>query len=171
VTIKAILFDLDDTLYDEKEFVKSGFFVVSEYIGSSYEIDKIKFYKDLINIFKKGLRGNIFNLALEKENISYDEKIISKMIDVYRNHTPKIFLDKGIKKLLNEVKNNYLLGLRDREKEDIFASSAEDEYTTGNKYGIENGDIVILDKKHKIICGDSTDPNIIRKILGENVSK
>ena len=68
----------------------------------------------------------------------------------------------------NTAEVNYLLGLRDREKEDIFASSIEDAYEQGNKHGIENGDVVILDKKHKIICGDSTDPNIIRKLLGEN---
>lgn len=35
--IKGVIFDLDDTLYSEKEYIKSGYKAVSDYLGGKYE--------------------------------------------------------------------------------------------------------------------------------------
>lgn len=35
--IRGVIFDLDDTLYSEKEYVKSGYKAVSDYLGGGYE--------------------------------------------------------------------------------------------------------------------------------------
>ncbi len=70
MTIKAILFDLDDTLYEEKEFVKSGFKEVAKFISNKFKINEKIFYKILSNVFSEGIRGNIFNIALERLNIN-----------------------------------------------------------------------------------------------------
>ena len=35
--IKGVIFDLDDTLYSEKEYVQSGYKAVSDYLGGGYE--------------------------------------------------------------------------------------------------------------------------------------
>ena len=43
MTIKAILFDLDDTLYEEKQFVKSGFIKVAEFIEYKFKINEKDF--------------------------------------------------------------------------------------------------------------------------------
>ena len=111
MTIKAILFDLDDTLYDEKQFVKSGFIKVTEFIEDKFKINKKDFYKILIDIFNNGSRGNIFNLALEKVNIIFDENIISSMVKIYREHNPKIRLAEDIKSLIIKLKEIYSLGI------------------------------------------------------------
>jgi DNA modification methylase len=103
------------------------------------------------------------NLALNKIGGEFEEEQLTDLLMQIESENEDLLSLTGF----NTEEVNYLLGLRDREKEDIFASSAEDAYEQGNKHGIENGDVVILDKKHKIICGDSTDPNIIRKLLGE----
>ncbi len=104
------------------------------------------------------------NLALNKISGEFEEEQLTDLLMKIEEENEDLLSLTGF----NTEEVNYLLGLKEREKEDIFASSAEDVYETGNKHGIENGDIVILDKKHKIICGDSTDPKIIRKLLGEN---
>ena len=109
--IKTLLFDLDDTLYDEKQFVQSGFAKVAEFIEDKIKIDKDLFYKILIEIYNEGTRGNIFNLALEKVNIVYDENIIRTMVKIYREHNPKIKLDKGIRLLLMNLRGVYSLGI------------------------------------------------------------
>jgi len=70
--IRALLFDLDDTLYDEKQFVRSGFKEVAKFIDDKFNINKKIFYKILIDIFNNGSRGNIFNLALERVNVAYE---------------------------------------------------------------------------------------------------
>lgn len=111
MTIKAILFDLDDTLYEEKEFVKSGFKEVAKFISNKFKINEKIFYKILSNVFSEGVRGNIFNIALERLNINLDENIIPSMVKVYREHMPKINLKKNIKYLLLNFRKKYSLGI------------------------------------------------------------
>jgi len=111
LSIKALLFDLDDTLYDEKQFVKSGFIEVAEFVEDKLKIDKDFFYKILIDIFNGGSRGNIFNLALEKVNIVSDEDIISSMVKIYRGHNPNIRLEEDVKSLIIKLKEIYSLGI------------------------------------------------------------
>ena len=105
------MFDLDDTLYDEKQFVESGFFKLAEFVESKFKINKKDFYKILIDIFKGGARGNIFNLALEKVNVAYEENIIRAMVKIYREHNPKIKLAEDVKSLLEKLKEIYSLGI------------------------------------------------------------
>ena len=42
--IKAVIFDLDDTLISESEYIKSGFESVSKEISNKYNLD----YKDVV---------------------------------------------------------------------------------------------------------------------------
>ena len=105
------MFDLDDTLYDEKQFVKSGFIKVAEFIEDKFKINKKDFYKTLIDIYNRGSRGNIFNLALEKVNVAYEENIIRAMVKIYREHNPKIRLAEDVKSLLIKLKGIYSLGI------------------------------------------------------------
>jgi len=109
--IRALLFDLDDTLYDEKQFVKSGFIKVAEFIEDNFKINKKDFYKVLIDIFNDGSRGNIFNLALEKVNVACEENIICAMVKIYREHNPKIKLAEDLKSLLIKLRGIYSLGI------------------------------------------------------------
>ena len=48
---KAIIFDLDDTLISEKEYIKSGYKAVSKYIEEKYRLDKEKTYVQLNILF------------------------------------------------------------------------------------------------------------------------
>ena len=109
--IKVLLFDLDDTLYDEKQFVQSGFTKVAEFVEDEFKIEKEVYYKILIDIFNRGSRGNIFNLALDRANVAYEENIIHAMVKIYREHNPKIRLDKDVKSLLRKLKGSYSLGI------------------------------------------------------------
>jgi len=103
------------------------------------------------------------NLALNKISGEFEEDQLIDLLMKIEEENEDLLNLTGF----NNEEVNYLLGLGEREKEDIFASSIEDEYESGNKYGIETGDMVIFENKHKIICGDSTDPNVIRKLMGE----
>ncbi len=79
----VIVFDLDDTLYDEVDFVKSGFFEVSRYL-------KNKNYFDFMwSEFLKDGSGKIFNKLIEKFSLEID---IQKLIEIYRFHKPNIVL-------------------------------------------------------------------------------
>ena len=103
------------------------------------------------------------NLAMNKISGEFDE---DKLIEVLQE------IDQKAEDLIgltgfNTEEVNYLLGLREKERESIFAESAEDDFTGQNKYGIKTGDIIRLDN-HTIICGDSTDPNVLSKLMQDN---
>lgn len=87
---KLLVFDLDDTLFCEKEFVRSGFSAVGEWMQRS--LGALDFYEVATGLFERGARGNIFNLALGDLGIEEDPVLIQKMIEVYRTHEPVIQL-------------------------------------------------------------------------------
>ena len=48
--IKAVVFDLDDTLYPEKQYTESGFHHVASIISKSTNISEIEIFSELIKI-------------------------------------------------------------------------------------------------------------------------
>jgi putative hydrolase of the HAD superfamily len=107
--IKAIIFDLDDTLYNEREFVFGAFKEVSDYLADKYKLNETIVYEDIIQIFKEYGRGKIFNMICEKYSI--DENI-SELIKIYRESKPLLNLYKDAEEILLWLKaNNYKIGL------------------------------------------------------------
>lgn len=90
--IKGVIFDLDDTLYSEKEYVKSGYKAVSEYLGGGYE-------EKLWNYFmndKPAIDELIKELGYENEK--------DKVLEIYRSHKPNIHLYSGVTELIEKLK-------------------------------------------------------------------
>ncbi|MGU9332072.1 HAD family hydrolase [Clostridium perfringens] len=109
--IKAIVFDLDDTLISERDYIKSGFKVVSNYIEGKYSIDQKKVFNKMEELFKKSTK-NVFNRTLEHFKIKYEKEDILKLISIYRNHVPDIkFFDDVIPTLEELRKRGYKLGI------------------------------------------------------------
>ena len=81
----VVVFDLDDTLYNEIDFVKSGFQEVSSYLQNK------SYYEFMLEVFNKEGSGKVFNKLVERFHIDIP---ISKLIEVYRFHTPAINLPK-----------------------------------------------------------------------------
>jgi len=108
--IKVIIFDLDDTLYEERTFVESGFKEVAGYIEGKFKIKKKEFFKILLNIFLKKRRRYIFGIALKKYNL-YSKKLVDRMVNIYRYRKPRIKPHLGVINLLNSLKKKYHLAL------------------------------------------------------------
>ena len=96
----VIVFDLDDTLYDEVDFVRSGFLEISEYLG-----DK-KYFEFMWDEFRENGSGKVFNKLIDKFNIKIP---LNKLIEIYRFHFPKISLPKESKELLKFAKISALI--------------------------------------------------------------
>ena len=108
--IKVIIFDLDDTLYKENDFVKSGFKSVSEYVNDNFGISNKKFYGLLVKTLKEKGRGKIFDIALKKYNI-FNKELVQKLINVYRGHKPEIKVFNGVIPLLSRFGKKYKIAL------------------------------------------------------------
>ena len=90
--IKGVIFDLDDTLYSEKEYVRSGYRAVSDYLGGGNE-------EKLWNFFEEG-KPAIDELLKElgREN----EK--AEVLEVYRSHKPDIHPYPEVDDLIADLK-------------------------------------------------------------------
>lgn len=106
--IKAVIFDMDDTLYPEYEYTLSGFLAVDQYLEKK---GILGFGKVAIHLFEEGNRGKIFNQALDILNIKYNKTDITQLINIYRRHIPKIKLFPDAKEILDILKGKVPLGL------------------------------------------------------------
>lgn len=98
-----IVFDLDDTLYNEINYVKSGFSEVSKYFATKYLLDENTFFNIMIENLKLHGRGKIFDNTLSFFNI-LNKKNIKKCISIYRMHLPNIKLPEESQNIINYYK-------------------------------------------------------------------
>jgi len=110
--ITTIVFDLDDTLYDEIDYCRSGFTVVAERVAKLPKAPSAgQIFDTIWKHFTAGNRKKTFNAALEELGISYDDRLIQKLIRAYRNHAPKIKLPQESRDVLEKLIAKYTLAL------------------------------------------------------------
>lgn len=105
----CVAFDLDDTLFLERDYVCSGFAAVGEWVYA--QLGLTSFAERAWNLFQAGVRGNIFNLALEEASLPASSKTIENMVKVYRGHTPDIRLTPDAIDCLNALRGRVRLEL------------------------------------------------------------
>ena len=103
-----LVFDLDDTLYDEKQFVYSGFLEVANWISEMSKRPSNVIYESMVKDLSVNGRGEVFNNALKKY-FHITKKNIKKCISIYRLHKPRINLEKDVVDLLMELGKTYKL--------------------------------------------------------------
>lgn len=86
--IKGVIFDLDDTLYSEKEYVRSGYKAVSDFLGGGYE-GKLWGYFEENKLAIDELLKEIGNPQIKDD-----------VLAIYRSHKPDIHFYEGVKELL-----------------------------------------------------------------------
>lgn len=126
--IKGVIFDLDDTLYSEKEYVRSGFFAVSNYLGGGYE-------EKLWEYFENG-KPAIDDLLreIQREN----EK--SEALRVFREHKPNIHPYEGVTDTINALKKKGIkVGI-------ITDGRPEGQRNKVESLGLDVDDIIITDE-------------------------
>jgi putative hydrolase of the HAD superfamily len=110
--ITTVVFDLDDTLYDEIDYCKSGFTAVTDFLAELPETPPAeRIFSALWKQFTAGNRMKTFNTALDELDISYDDKRIEQLVNVYRSHIPKITLPEDSRDVLCELRAKYTLAL------------------------------------------------------------
>lgn len=99
---KVVVFDLDDTLYKEIDFLNSAFkeiaLIISNDSGTSY----YEIIGDMLHLYNN--KENVFQSILTKYNpLRY---AVKDLIETYRAHKPNISLSKETKEVLNELHSN-----------------------------------------------------------------
>ena len=126
--IKGVIFDLDDTLYSEKEYVRSGFQAVSNYLGGGFE--------DLLwDYFSEG------KPALD-ELLKHIGRLEEKdaAISVFRAHEPSIHLYADALETIEELKRRGI-------KVGIITDGRPDgQRNKLNALGLKVDDVIITDE-------------------------
>lgn len=109
--ISTVIFDLDDTLYPEVDYCRSGFRAVAEHLSSQTGQDGDAIFTALWNEFEQGNRRRTFNAVLEQYHLDVSEQAVKALVRLYRNHIPRITLPKTSLKALTQCQHHYTLGL------------------------------------------------------------
>lgn len=100
----GVVFDLDDTLYLERDYVKSGFRAVAETAVKSTKVDADEAFDFLWDGFLEGSRGSSFDALLERYPKLAQNVDVTALVKRYREHAPDISYLPEIEPLLAELK-------------------------------------------------------------------
>lgn len=99
-----IVLDLDGTLFNDLDYVLSGFRQVSEFVQTECGIDKDVSYKEFVKELDVS-RSGVFDRFLKNHNL-LSKKLVGKMLSVYRHHKPDIKLFPDAKRFLEQHKKH-----------------------------------------------------------------
>jgi putative hydrolase of the HAD superfamily len=110
--LSAVIFDLDDTLYDEIDYCASGFRAVARHLaGTTGRADEPGCFDALWEEFSSGNRKNTFDAALSRMGIDPDRSLVERLVEIYRTHEPEISLPGESRRVLDELGGLYPLAL------------------------------------------------------------
>jgi putative hydrolase of the HAD superfamily len=107
--IKAWIFDLDDTLYPEREYVRSGFRAVGQWAEAELKRSEAIVRAQLQALFDAGFRGDAFQWWLTEQGLP--ETLLPDMVRVYREHVPQIAFYQDTQPVLDALKPQHRMGL------------------------------------------------------------
>ena len=103
--LEAVIFDLDDTLYNERDYVHSGYKAIERAFPQ---------YKGIADeLWQAFLRGEAaIDSVLKEFGLTEDSSLKADMLSVYRSHFPDICLSEEARNTLATLRQkNLLMGL------------------------------------------------------------
>lgn len=101
---KVFVFDLDDTLYKEVDYLKSAFREIASFLESNYGLSDV--YDRLLEYWQNG--ENAFEHIINEGHLPLQVEDLLKM---YRAHRPQITLDKDTRQVLDQLHQECVLGI------------------------------------------------------------
>ena len=92
----GVLFDLDDTLYPEREFVRGGFRAVARFLGPRTARLPSVLAARLEALHEREGRGRLFDTLLAELGMAGDEDLVRTCVLVYRTHRPRLIPSPGV---------------------------------------------------------------------------
>lgn len=91
--IKGVIFDLDDTLYSEKQYVRSGYKKIGEYLRREDAAEKLwRYFED----GRKAIDAYLSEIGEEEKK--------AECLKIYREQMPEISLYEGVSEMIENLK-------------------------------------------------------------------
>lgn len=98
---RGVVFDVDDTLYLERDYVRSGFEAVDRHVRHTYGLEG--FMDVAWRLFTAGRRGDTFDEAVVRLGAEDELVPVDELVGVYRTHMPSIELLADSEKALERL--------------------------------------------------------------------
>lgn len=105
----CLVFDLDDTLFLEREYVHSGFTAVGDWVWRNLGVPD--FAGRAWRLFEQGHRGRVFDTLLRDSGCDPVPLLINQLVYVYRSHVPQISILPDAMECLSFFRRTALLAL------------------------------------------------------------
>ena len=99
---RAIVFDLDDTLYPHERFVQSGFATVARYVATVWGIPADAALATLHRSRQGAARGTEIQALCHEHGLP--ERLVPELISVHRHHAPALWLDGAVRLTLGRLR-------------------------------------------------------------------
>ncbi len=102
-------FDLDDTLFLERDYISSGFAAVGDWIARNLGL--AGFARQAWTLFEAGSRGTIFDEVLAARHMDLTPALIQDLVEIYRSHEPDIELLPDVRACLAQLHDEMTLAV------------------------------------------------------------
>jgi putative hydrolase of the HAD superfamily len=106
---RAIVFDLDDTLYRERRFALSGFAAVAREVERRSGAPASSSFAVLRRALTSGRRQRAFQDVVEHCGLPADS--VTELIAVYRTHQPRLRLPLASSQVIHELRRRWKIGI------------------------------------------------------------
>ena len=106
---KAVIFDLDNTLYPLRCFVHSGFAAVAAHLENSRQIDRADALKVLMSATRGASRGRELQLCVS--HFGLPVSLVPELVEVIRGHAPSLRLPRASRLALEALRGGWRIGV------------------------------------------------------------
>jgi putative hydrolase of the HAD superfamily len=106
---RALIFDLDDTLYRERRFALSGFRAVAASVASTHGVPVEDGFRVLVGALRRGHRSTAFQSLSELAGL--DRLRTEDLRAIYRAHRPALRLSAAARDVLARVRPSWRIGI------------------------------------------------------------
>ncbi|MNC01129.1 Phosphoglycolate phosphatase [compost metagenome] len=146
--MKVVVFDLDDTLYHEMDYVESGFLAVAQLLHEHYSTAVDVSLSVMRGELHENGRGKVFDRVLEHHRL-YSRSLVQKCLAVYRGHVPQIALSDDAVRCIRFLEQkqipvyivtdgNKLVQMRKLKALGLYSHSAIRNCYISRRFGIKN---------------------------------
>lgn len=106
---RALIFDLDDTLYRERRFALSGFQAVARAVADAHGVPARDVFRVLVSAMRRGRRGTAFQDVARAAGL--EGPVAEQLRDIYRAHSPRLRLPAATRGVLAVVRASWRVGV------------------------------------------------------------
>jgi putative hydrolase of the HAD superfamily len=107
----AIVFDLDDTLYPQEDYKRSGFKVVAEWTVKHSDLGYEACFNELERILSE--KGPSYHYMFDDmtARMGLDRELVPEMVRVFIQHKPQLTCYEGVFPMLSRLRRHFKLGI------------------------------------------------------------